>query len=217
MQILVAGLGRFGRNLALALAGMGHEVVALDRSERAVQRVASRVTHAVEADATDEDVLREIGAADLDVGVVAMADVEASVLTVTNLRNLKVPQVYAKASSEVHRTILERVGADRVYRPEHDMALRVAQSVGAPGLRQYWELLPRLGVGELEAGPGLVGRTLENLDLRGRFGINVLVIKRAEELIVIPSLTEEVRAGDMLVLVGRDDQLAKATAASESA
>ena len=210
MQILVAGLGRFGRNLALALAGMGHEVIVVDRSERAVHRVAPHVAQAIEGDATDEEVLRQIGAADVDVGVVAMANVESSVLTTTTLLNLKVPQVYAKASSEVHRTILERVGANRVYFPERDMAMRVAQSVGAPGLRQYWELLPHLGIGELEVGPSLAGQTLEDLDLRGRYGINVLVIKRGEGLIVIPALTEEVRERDVLVLVGQDNQLANA-------
>ncbi len=209
MQILVAGMGRFGSSLARALNDAGHEVIALDQSPRAVRSVANHVDQAVEGDATNEDVLREIGAADVDIAMVAMADVESSVLTTTHLKNLKVPIVYAKASSEVHVTILQRVGADRVVFPERDMAIRVAASVGSPALRDYLELLPHLGIAEIDAGATFVGQTLAALDLRSKFGVNVLVIKRGDQLLVMPELTERVREGDSLVLVGRDDQLRK--------
>ncbi len=209
MQILVVGLGRFGRSLALSLNDAGHEVIALDQSPRAVRSVANHVDQAVEGDATNEDVLREIGASDVDVAMVAMAEVESSVLTTTHLKNLKVPIVYAKASSEVHVTILQRVGADHVVFPERDMAVRVAGSVATPVLRDYFELLPHLGIAEIEAGPMFVGQTLAALDLRSRFGVNVLVIKRGDQLLVMPELTERVREGDSLVVVGRDDQLSK--------
>lgn len=209
MQILVVGLGRFGRSLALSLNDAGHEVIALDQSPRAVRSVANHVDQAVEGDATNEDVLREIGASDVDIAMVAMAEVESSVLTTTHLKNLKVPIVYAKASSEVHVTILQRVGADHVVFPERDMAVRVAGSVATPVLRDYFELLPHLGIAEIEAGPMFVGQTLAALDLRSRFGVNVLVIKRGNQLLVMPELTERVREGDSLVVVGRDDQLSK--------
>ena len=209
MQILVVGLGRFGRSLALSLNDAGHEVIALDQSPRAVRSVANHVDQAVEGDATNEDVLREIGASDVDIAMVAMAEVESSVLTTTHLKNLKVPIVYAKASSEVHVTILQRVGADHVVFPERDMAVRVAGSVATPVLRDYFELLPHLGIAEIEAGPMFVGQTLAALDLRSRFGVNVLVIKRGDQLLVMPELTERVREGDSLVVVGRDDQLSR--------
>ena len=209
MQILVVGLGRFGRSLALSLNDAGHEVIALDQSPRAVRSVANHVDQAVEGDATNEDVLREIGASDVDIAMVAMAEVESSVLTTTHLKNLKVPTVYAKASSEVHVTILQRVGADHVVFPERDMAVRVAGSVATPVLRDYFELLPHLGIAEIEAGPMFVGQTLAALDLRSRFGVNVLVIKRGDQLLVMPELTERVRDDDSLVVVGRDDQLSK--------
>ena len=209
MQILVVGLGRFGRSLALSLNDAGHEVIALDQSPRAVRSVANHVDQAVEGDATNEDVLREIGASDVDIAMVAMAEVESSVLTTTHLKNLKVPIVYAKASSEVHVTILQRVGADHVVFPERDMAVRVAGSVATPVLRDYFELLPHLGIAEIEAGPMFVRQTLAALDLRSRFGVNVLVIKRGDQLLVMPELTERVREGDSLVVVGRDDQLSR--------
>ena len=209
MQILVVGLGRFGRNLAQALSGANHEVIALDRSSLAVQSVVNQVAQAAEGDATNEDVLREMGASDVDVAIVAMANVESSVLTTAHLKNLKVPLVYAKASSEVHVEILKRVGADHVVFPERDIAVRLAGSLGSRALRDYFELLPHLGIAEIDAGPKFVGKTLAAVDLRSRFGVNVLVIKRGDRLVVMPDLTERLMEGDSLVVVGRDEQLSK--------
>ena len=121
-----------------------------------------------------------------------MAEVEASVLITTHLKNLKVPRVFAKASSEVHRLILERVGADRVVFPERDIAVRLAQSVSTPGMLDYLELLPHLGITEI-SGAAFVGQSLANLNLPARYDVNVLVIKRGNELIVTPG---PVRARD---------------------
>ncbi len=214
MQVLVAGLGRFGRNLAVTLSHLGHDVIAIDQSEAAVQDIAPDIEAAVTGDATDEAVLREIGAPDVELAVVAMAEVEASVLITTHLKSLNVPQVFAKASSDVHRTILERVGADRVIFPEQEMAVRLAQSVEAPRVIDYVELLPHLGIAQIPAGEDFVGRTLASLDLRARFDASVLAIKRGDELVVTPELTERVVADDVLVVAGRDDLLAQIEAAS---
>ena len=214
MHILVAGLGRFGSNLAVTLTRLGHDVVAIDMSQRAVQDVAPDIEAAVTGDATDEDVLREIGAPDVQLAIVAMAEVEASVLITMNLKNLHVPLVYAKASSDVHRTILERVGADRVIFPEQEMAVRLAQSVETPRAMDYIELLPHLGIAQIPVGAAFAGRTLASMDLRGRHNATVLAIKRGNELVVMPELTDRVLAGDVLVVVGRDEQLARIVAAS---
>ncbi|MCY3895825.1 MAG: TrkA family potassium uptake protein [Chloroflexi bacterium] len=208
MQILVTGLGRFGSSLARTLAESGHEVVVLDTSEQAVQMATDVVDQAVVGDATNEAVLREVGATDVDLAVVAMAEVEASVLITTHLKNLGVPRVFAKASSEVHRLILERVGADRVVFPERDMALRLAQSVSTPGMLDYLELLPHLGITEIDGTP-FAGQSLANLNLAARYDVNVLVIKRGNELIVTPGLSERVSAGDLLIVVGRDSRIAE--------
>jgi trk system potassium uptake protein TrkA len=208
MQILVTGLGRFGHSLARTLAESGHEVIVLDISERAVQQVADLVDQAVVGDATNATVLREIGATDVDLAIVAMANVEASVLITTHLKTLQVPRVFAKASSDVHRLILERVGADRVVFPERDMAVRLAQSVSTPGMLDYLELLPHLGITEISGTP-FAGQSLANLNLRARYDVNVLVIKRGNELIVTPGLSERVVEGDMLIVVGRDSRIAE--------
>ena len=203
MQILVAGLGRFGRSLARALSGSGHVVIVVDVSERAIQSVVDDVDQAVEGDATNEAVLRQVGASDVDLAIVAMADVEASVVITTHLKDMKVPRVFAKASSDVHRVILDRVGADHVVFPERDMAGRLAQSIAMPGMLDYLEVLPHVGITEIH-NKAFVGHSLANLNLQAKYGVNVLVIKRDTELIVMPELTERVGSEDVLVVIGRD-------------
>ena len=203
MQILVVGLGRFGRSVARALSGSGHVVIVVDVSERAIQSVVDDVDQAVEGDATNEAVLRQVGASDVDLAIVAMADVEASVVITTHLKAMKVPRVFAKASSDVHRVILDRVGADHVVFPERDMAGRLAQSIAMPGMLDYLEVLPHVGITEIH-NKAFVGHSLANLNLQAKYGVNVLVIKRDTELIVMPELTERVGAEDVLVVIGRD-------------
>lgn len=203
MQILVAGLGRFGRSLARALSGSGHVVIVVDVSERAIQSVVDDVDQAVEGDATNEAVLRQVGASDVDLAIVAMADVEASVVITTHLKDMKVPRVFAKASSDVHQVILDRIGADHVVFPERDMAGRLAQSIAMPGMLDYLEVLPHVGITEIH-NKAFVGHSLANLNLQAKYGVNVLVIKRDTELIVMPELTERVGADDVLVVIGRD-------------
>ena len=203
MQILVVGLGRFGRSVARALSGSGHVVIVVDVSERAIQSVVDDVDQAVEGDATNEEVLRQVGASDVGLAIVAMADVEASVVITTHLKDMKVPRVFAKASSDVHRVILDRVGADHVVFPERDMAGRLAQSIAMPGMLDYLEVLPHVGITEIH-NKAFVGHSLANLNLQAKYGVNVLVIKRDTELIVMPELTERVGAEDVLVVIGRD-------------
>ena len=208
MQILVAGMGRFGSHIARTLARAGHEVIAVDAEESAIQRVADDVDTAVEGDATNSAVLAQAGAADVDLAILAMKKVESSVLITTHLKTLEVPQVIAKAASEVHRKILELVGADRVVFPERDMAVRVAQNISTPGLPDYLELLPNVGITEIN-GSAFVGQSLANLNLRADYGINVLVIKRGQELLVMPELTEHIQEEDVLIIIGRDQQITK--------
>lgn len=207
-QFCVIGLGRFGVSVAGALALTGHEVLGLDVSADAVQAAASSLTHVIQADATDEAALRALGLRNFDGCVVAVGtDVQSSVLITQLLKELGVPHVVARATSEVHGRVLEKVGADRVVFPEHDMGFRLAQSLASPGIIDAIELAPGETVAEVVAADGLCNRTLHELDLRRRFGVNVMAIKRGPELICPPRPEDVLQANDILVVLGDSKSL----------
>ena len=208
MNIAVFGLGRFGSNLATTLSELGHEVLAVDEDERAVQRIADRVAHAVQADGTDEATLRELGVAEYDLAFVAFGDIEGSILMTTLLKQMDLKRVHAKARNALHREILERVGADQVVFPEREMAIRVAHNLAAPNVVDYFELLADYGIGEVKVPEGVVGETVGSVNLEDGLNVSVLVIKRGTELLIMPDLTELLRAEDVLVVVGRDSAIA---------
>ncbi len=208
MNIAVIGLGRFGSNLAITLSELGHDVLAIDSDERTVQRIADRVTHAVQADGTDEATLIELGITEYDLAFVAFGDIEGSILMTTLLKQLGLKRVHAKARNSLHRQILERVGADQVVFPEREMAVRVAHNLAAPNVMDYFELLADYGIGEVKVPEGFVGQTLTSVNLADRLNVSILVIKRGSELLITPDLTETLRAGDVLVVIGRDSAIA---------
>ena len=160
-QFLVVGLGRFGGALAEDLIAHGHEVLGVDASPKLVQSYAQKLTHVVEADSTDAEAMRQLGAADFETAVVAIGtEVEASILTTSVLVDLGVPRIVAKAISEPHGKILSRVGAHRVVFPERDMGLRVARSLAGRDVIDYMELDPGFVLLETTAPPELVGKSL---------------------------------------------------------
>ncbi len=208
MNIAVIGLGRFGSNLAITLSELGHDVLAIDSDERTVQKIADSVTHAVQADGTDEATLIELGITEYDLAFVAFGDIEGSILMTTLLKQLGLKRVHAKARNSLHRQILERVGADQVVFPEREMAVRVAHNLAAPNVMDYFELLADYGIGEVKVPEGFVGQTLTSVNLADRLNVSILVIKRGSELLITPDLTETLRAGDVLVVIGRDSAIA---------
>ncbi len=206
-QVVVIGLGRFGGSVARALAEMGHEVMGLDKDERAVNYASDFVTHAVQADATDEDVLKEMGVRNFDVGVVAISDdVKSSILATLLLKRLGTKQVISKAQDDLHGEILEKVGADRVVYPERETGVRVAHSLTSSALVDYLAVTPGYGIARMVAPATFHRKELGELDLR-KYGITVLALQRGGEVILNPIRSEIVTAGCSLVLAGRDDQL----------
>ncbi len=208
MNIAVIGLGRFGSNLARTLTELGHEVLAVDLSERVVQNISDDVSHAVRADATDEAVLQDLGIHEYDVAFVSLGDIESSILITMLLKQLGVRRVHSKARNNLHRQILERIGADQVAFPEGEMAVRVAHNLVAPNMMDYFELLANYGIGEVRVPPSFVGNTLASANLRARLDVSVLVIKRGSQLLIMPDLTEKLEDGDILVVAGRDSAIA---------
>jgi trk system potassium uptake protein len=202
-QVLVLGLGRFGRAIALTLQELGYEVLAIDVDGRAVQELAGRLTHVVEADTTNLEALRQLGAADFERAVVAIGtDIEASILTTGALVDLGIPKIWAKAVTAAHGKILERVGAHRVILPEHDMGERVAHLVTGRML-DYMELDEGFALVKTKAPAELVGRTLAEAEVRQRYQITVVCIKPAGGSYTFATQDTKVGEGDILVVAGQ--------------
>ena len=208
----VIGLGRFGYHVAKTLAQGGAEVIACDSDEEKVRQIADLVSMAFVLDATDEKALRESGIVNVDTVVVSIGEnIEASILIVVQLKELGVKEVIAKAANPMHGKILERLGVDRVIYPERDMAIRLAHSLL---MGQFIEEIPigdQFSIFEIKAFEALFGKTLRELDLRRRFGVSVLAIKRQDSMLVNPSGEEKILEGDILVVLGTTEQLAKLT------
>jgi trk system potassium uptake protein len=207
-QVLVVGLGRFGSAVARELEALGHEVLAIDRDEEAVNDIAPEVTHAVQLDATDEDALKAAGAADFGSAIVAISsNAEASIFATMALKSLGVQNVVAKAGSTLHGRILTRVGADRVVFPETEMGQRVAHSFNVPDVIDYLDIAPRFGIERVHPPEHFVGRSLRELDLPRRLKLTPIALRRGDSVTVNPHADERIREGDELVLIGRDEQL----------
>lgn len=205
-QFAVIGLGRFGASVAVNLYKLGYDVLAVDSEEERTQKFSDEVTHVVQADATDENTLKALGIRNFDVVVVAIGeDIQANVMTTLLLKELGVPYVVAKAKNALHGRMLEKVGADKVVYPERDMGVRVAHNIISRNVLDYIELSPNLSIVEVNAPKELIGKTLQQADLRPRFGINVVAIKRDEELNVSPKAEDVIESGDVLVVIGNNE------------
>ncbi len=207
-QVLVIGLGRFGSAVARELERLGHQVLAVDRSEREVNEVAPDVTHALQLDASDEDALRSAGAADFHTAIVAISSAaEPSIFATMVLKRLGVANVISKAGSRLHGEILARVGADRVVFPELETGLRLAHSFHVPNVIDYLDIAPNFGIEKIRPPASYVGRTLGELDLKAKVGLTPIALRRGKSVIVNPAREERIAEGDELILIGKDDSL----------
>ena len=215
-QVIVVGLGRFGAAAARELNALGHEVLAVDADEEVINDVAPDVTHAVQADASDEQALRSIGAADFQTAIVAISSaLEASIFATMALKRLGVPTVIAKAAGPLHGEILERIGADRVVYPEREAGIDVAHTLSIPHVVDYIDLAPGHGIAKINVPATFVGRTLRELDLPTRLKVTPIALRHGNEVTVNPHRDQRLADGDQLVLVGLDDQLARLSDGTE--
>ena len=200
---VVIGLGRFGQTLARQLCMLGAEVLAMDISHDLVQQVADEVTHAVVGDAQDKDVLRALGVRDFDCAIVAIgSDLAASVLTVMNLQELEVPYIICKAHDETHRRVLEKLGVQRVVIPEQENAARLARSLNSHNVLDYIELSEDYGILEIPAPKSWIGKTLKELNIRAKLGVNIIAIKNGEVTNVSPAADYRIAQGDVIAIIG---------------
>jgi trk system potassium uptake protein TrkA len=200
--VVVIGLGRFGSQVAESLIELGHEVLAIDEDPELVQRLADRFTHVVQADATDEAALRQLGVGEFRRAVVGIGgDIEASVLTVLALTELEVPEIWAKAISAKHGRILERVGAHHVVYPEAAMGERVAHLVTGKMI-DFIEFDDDYAIAKTRAPRAVHGRTLAEAALRSRYGVTVVGVKRPGTEFIHATPDTVVHPGDLLIVSG---------------
>lgn len=207
-QVAVLGLGRFGSAVARELAKLGHEVLAVDSSEKIAQDLGNEVTHAAQADITDEETLAALGLRDFDTVIVGVSsDLQVSILATVLLRRLGVKRIVAKAANELHGSILQEVGANRVVHPERETGYRLAHSFAAPGVTDYLDVAPDYGIARIAVAESWVGKQLGEIDTEKSCGVIVMVITRDGHAIASPSATERLRPGDTLIVAGPDENL----------
>ena len=212
-RIGIIGAGRFGMALAESLANAGAEVVLIDRNRPAMQ-MAGEFATALQGDATQPHVLDEAGFGECDVVVVAIgSNMEASVMATANCKELGVPNVVAKATSELHGKILRRIGADSVIYPDRDSAHRLAMSIANHNVIDFFEVSEGYSIAEIATPEDIRGKTLAEADLRKRTGVTVLCIRRPAadakkpRKVIVPQADDVLNADDRLIVFGETRKL----------
>ena len=202
ITVLVVGLGRFGASVARSLERMGHEVLGVDLNPACVEHLAQDLTQVVEADATDIEVLKRLGAADFDAAVVGIgSNIESSVLTTLALADLKIPKICCKAENDNHGRILSRTGATSVVFPEARMGERVAHVLNG-AMIDYIEFDDNFSIAKLAAPKSISGMTLDQSSLRTKYGVTVIGLKRYQEDFVHANPELCICEGDLLIVSG---------------
>jgi len=222
-KFAVIGAGRFGSSVAMTLTRNGCEVTVVDSDKDNVQRISEYVSNAVQLDATDEKALKSIGIEDVDVAIVSIGEqMEASILVTMALKQMGIKMVVAKAVTESHGKILARVGADKVVFPEREMGVRLANALLHPSLLEHVEVSPGYNIAEFEAPKVLWGKSIAESAVRVKYGVQIVAIKRKrpgldrdgqsvleEDVDLIPSAETVVDKGDMILVIGKEENVRK--------
>lgn len=209
-EFAVIGLGRFGGSLCSALVEQGASVLAIDIDEEKVQQYADIVAHAVVADTTDEEVLKELGIRNFDHVIVAIGEnIQSSILTTLHLNEQGVKNITVKAQNNLHEKVIQKIGAKYIVHPERDMAFRLANKLMSTNMLDYLELSDEHSIVELIASEKMAGKNLIELNIRARFGCNIVAIKRGENILVSPRAEEIVKHDDILIVIGAYDDIVK--------
>jgi trk system potassium uptake protein len=209
-EFVVIGLGRFGGSIVRSLADQDLEVMAIDKEEDKVNEFASIASHAVVADTTDESVLKSLGIRNFDHVIVAIGDdIQSSILTTLMLKEIGVSNITVKAQNDYHEKVLRKIGANHVVHPERDMGRRIAHNIVSNNVLDYLELSEEHSIVEIAANENLNGNSLIDLDIRAKYGINIVAIKRGKDILVSPQADEQIRTGDILIVIGADTDITR--------
>lgn len=209
-QFVVIGCGRFGESVAKTLYKLGYDVLAVDKNMDIVQEISEHVTHAIQADAEDENALRAIGIRNFDIAVIAIgSNIQASIMATLIVKELGIKTVIAKAQSVIHGKVLNKIGADKVVFPERDMGVRVAHNIISPNILDVIELMPDYSIIEVVALKEWENKALNDLKLPSKMGVSVMAIKTGEKINVTPYANDVIKPGDVVILLGHNDNLRK--------
>jgi trk system potassium uptake protein TrkA len=201
-DFVIIGLGRFGSSVAANLHKFGKTVLGIDPDEDSLNACLPSLSRGVVADASDERILRELNVQNYDAAIVGIgSELGISIMVTEKLKELGVPLVIARATSDDHARCLLKVGADRVIAPERDMGVRVARNIADANILDFIDLDPEVSIQELSVLDDMVGLTLREQDLAGRYGANVIAIKRDDEIVIGPRPDEVLRAGDIIIVI----------------
>ena len=204
-EFVVIGLGRFGGSIVNELVDLNVDVMAIDISPERVEDFAQIATTAVAADTTDESALRSLGIRNFEHVVVAIGEnIQASILTTLILKEIGVKRITVKAQNDYHAKVLQKIGADQVVHPERDMGKRIANNLVSNNILDYLELSDEYSIVEIRANEKIAGSTLIDLNIRAKYGVNVLAIKRDKQILVSPQAIEQIKLNDILIAIGSD-------------
>lgn len=211
-RFAVIGLGNLGFYVAKALFEMGFEVLAVDRDRNAVQRIKDKSTRAALADATEKEALEALGVGEMNVAVVSVGGrIDSSILITLHLKEMGIEKVVAKAVTEDHVTILEKLGASMIVFPERDMATRLANRLANPNVIDHLPLTPGYSILELEPPAAFVGKTLREMQIRKSHGAQIIAAKSRgdEKVVMIPDGDFRISEGHILIVMGTNEALEK--------
>ncbi len=204
----VIGCGRFGTAIATTLYDLGNDVMVVDKDPDNIRRISDYVTHAVEADIMDEKVLVELGLDSFDVVIIAVgSDLEASATAALAAKEIGVKNVVAKTQTDLHGKILKKIGVDKLIYPERDMGIRVAHNLTSSNILDYIQVSPEFSIIEITALKSWQDKSLAELKLRNKYGINVIAIKRNAEVIPAPAADFTIKKFDIIILIGSKEDL----------
>lgn len=207
-QFVVCGLGKFGTSIAVSLTNAGYDVLAIDEDEDRVQELANIATHTIRADTTDVEAMRALGVKEFDIGIVAIGnDIQSSIMTTLILKEVGINYVMAKATSDIHKRVLQKIGADKIIQPELDMGKRVAAALISGGIIEHIQLSNDYSIVEIPVLDEWINNSIIDTNLRNRYGINVIAIEGSGRLDISPRPDYIFKKDDTLVVVGANERI----------
>ncbi|MBQ9624909.1 MAG: TrkA family potassium uptake protein [Clostridia bacterium] len=206
----VLGIGRFGQNLAIELTNLGNEVLAVDLNEEHLAAIQEYVTHVAIADITDEDAVRDLGIEDFDGVIIGVGhDIQNSIMCAIICKELNVPKLWAKASTEMHAKALIKIGVDRAILVEKEMGIRVAHHMAHSNIVDYIALSDDYQMAELEVKPEWINKTISQINFRNKYGLNIIGVRRGEHFNISALADYTIMEKDVLCVIGKNSSIDK--------